>query len=63
MSIVGAFDVHRRQLTVDYLDTVSGEVRTTGTAGCSPGQTTISDGRPCSCGYAQLLVLMSSAIK
>jgi hypothetical protein len=24
MSIVGAFDVHRRQLTVDYLDTVTG---------------------------------------
>ena len=27
MSIVGAFDVHRRQLTFDYLDTVTGEVR------------------------------------
>ena len=27
MSIVGAFDVHRRQLTVDYLDTVTGEVK------------------------------------
>ena len=27
MGIVGAFDVHRRQLTFDYLDTVSGEVR------------------------------------
>ncbi len=27
MSIVGAFDVHRRQLTFDYLDTVSGEVK------------------------------------
>jgi len=27
MSIVGAFDVHRRQLTFDYLDTVSGEVQ------------------------------------
>ena len=26
MSIVGAFDVHRRQLTFDYLDTVTGEV-------------------------------------
>jgi transposase len=27
MGIVGAFDVHRRQLTFDYLDTVTGEVR------------------------------------
>jgi hypothetical protein len=27
MSIVGAFDVHRRQLTFEYLDTVSGELR------------------------------------
>ena len=27
MSIVGAFDVHRRQLTFDYLDTVTGEVK------------------------------------
>jgi transposase len=27
MSIVGAFDVRRRQLTVDYLDTVTGEVK------------------------------------
>src|SRR5215472_9256023 len=27
MSIVGAFDVHRRQLTFDYADTVTGEVR------------------------------------
>jgi transposase len=27
MSIVGAFDVHRRQLTFEYLDTVSGEVK------------------------------------
>jgi hypothetical protein len=27
MSIVGAFDVHRRQLTFDYLDTMTGEVR------------------------------------
>jgi len=27
MSIVGAFDVHRRQLTFDYLDTVAGEVK------------------------------------
>jgi transposase len=27
MSIVGAFDVHRRQLTFDYLDTVTGEVQ------------------------------------
>jgi len=26
MSIVGAFDVHRRQLTFDYLDTLTGEV-------------------------------------
>ncbi len=26
MSIVGAFDVHRRQLTFDYLDSVTGEV-------------------------------------
>ncbi len=26
MSIVGGFDVHRRQLTFDYLDTVTGEV-------------------------------------
>ncbi len=26
MSIVGAFDVHRRQLTFDYLNTVTGEV-------------------------------------
>jgi len=27
MSIAGAFDVHRRQLTFDYLDTVTGEVK------------------------------------
>jgi hypothetical protein len=27
MSIVGAFDVHRRQLTFDYADTVTGEVK------------------------------------
>jgi hypothetical protein len=27
MSIVGTFDVHRRQLTFDYLDTETGEVR------------------------------------
>jgi len=27
MSIVGAFDVHRRQLTFDYSDTVTGEVK------------------------------------
>src|SRR6266571_4931633 len=27
MSIVGAFDVHRRQLTFEYLDTVTGELK------------------------------------
>jgi hypothetical protein len=27
MSIVGAFDVHRRQVTFDYADTVTGEVK------------------------------------
>src|SRR2546422_825749 len=27
MAIVGAFDVHRRQVTFDVLDTVSGQVR------------------------------------
>jgi len=27
VSIVGAFDVHRRQLTFDYLDTATGEVK------------------------------------
>src|SRR5690349_18952315 len=27
MAIVGAFDIHRRQVTFDYLDTVSGQVR------------------------------------
>ena len=27
MSIVGAFAVHRRQLTFEYLDTVTGELR------------------------------------
>ena len=27
MSIVGAFDVHRRELTFEYLDTVTGELR------------------------------------
>jgi transposase len=27
MAIVGAFDVHRRQITFDYVDTVSGQVR------------------------------------
>jgi transposase len=27
MSIAGAFDGHRRQLTFDYLDTVTGEVK------------------------------------
>jgi hypothetical protein len=42
MSIIGAFDVHRRQLTFEYLDTVSGELkragwsRPTGSA-CGPG--------------------------
>jgi hypothetical protein len=30
MNIVGAFDVHRRQLTFDYLDTVTGEVKRAG---------------------------------
>jgi hypothetical protein len=27
MAIVGGLDIHRRQLTFDYLDTVSGEVK------------------------------------
>jgi transposase len=27
MSIVGAFDVHRRQLTFEYLNTVTGELK------------------------------------
>jgi transposase len=27
MSIVGGFDVHRKQITFDYLDTVTGEVK------------------------------------
>jgi transposase len=27
MSIVGAFDVHRRQLTFEYLDSVTGELK------------------------------------
>ncbi len=27
MTIVGGLDIHRRQLTFDYLDTVTGEVR------------------------------------
>ena len=27
MSIVGAFDVHRRQLTFEYLDTATGELK------------------------------------
>lgn len=27
MVIVGGFDIHRRQVTVDYLDTVTGQVR------------------------------------
>jgi hypothetical protein len=27
MSIVGAFDVHRRQLAFEYLDTVTGELK------------------------------------
>src|SRR5450759_1589534 len=27
MAIVGGFDIHRRQVTFDYLDTVSGQVR------------------------------------
>jgi hypothetical protein len=27
MSIVGGLDIHRRQLTFDYLGTVTGEVR------------------------------------
>jgi hypothetical protein len=30
MSIIGAFDVHRRQLTFDYLDAVTGEVKRVG---------------------------------
>ena len=28
MAIVGGFDIHRRQVTFDYLDTVSGQVLT-----------------------------------
>ena len=27
MAIVGGFDIHRRQVTFDYLDTVTGQVR------------------------------------
>jgi transposase len=27
MSIVGGLDIHRKQLTFDYLDTVTGQVR------------------------------------
>ena len=27
MAIVGGFDVHRRQVPFDYLDTVTGQVR------------------------------------
>jgi len=27
MSIVGGLDIHRKQITFDYLDTVTGEVR------------------------------------
>jgi hypothetical protein len=27
MAIVGGFDVHRRPVTFDYLDTVTGQVR------------------------------------
>ena len=27
MPIVGGLDIHRKQLTFDYLDTVSGEVK------------------------------------
>jgi hypothetical protein len=40
MSIVGAFDVHRRQLTFDYLDTVTGEVERgrVAPAGTCPGR-------------------------
>ena len=34
-SIVGGLDIHRKQLTFDYLDTVTGEVR----AGRSPRRT------------------------
>ena len=26
MSVVGGLDIHRKQLTFDYLDTVSGQV-------------------------------------
>ena len=27
MAIAGGFDIHRRQITFDYLDTVTGQVR------------------------------------
>ena len=27
MSIVGGLDIHRKQITFDYLDTVTGQVR------------------------------------
>jgi transposase len=27
MSIVGGLDIHRKQITFDYLDTISGEVK------------------------------------
>ena len=27
MAIVGGFDIHRKQITFDYLDTVTGQVR------------------------------------
>jgi hypothetical protein len=33
MSIVGASDVHRRQLTFEYLDTVTRELKRLGDAG------------------------------
>ena len=42
-SIVGGFDIHRKQLTFDYLDTVAGEVRR--------GQITPADRGTCAAGW------------
>ena len=37
MPIVGGLDIHRKQLTFDYLDTVTGEVRRGQIAPAGPG--------------------------
>ena len=45
MPIVGGLDIHRKQLTFDYLDTVTGEVRRGQIAPAGRGQARSSRSR------------------